>query len=281
MRSIAARFTDTFSLRVLLVLAMVAGVLAMQAGRGTLAYFTAAAASTGNTFTTGTLSATVTQPNALTWSSTAGGGMAATALCAKTVGTALITDQGFTPGVYCVAPVAVQNSGTVDAFLRMRIIRTAGAAAVSAAQSFNDRLQLTVAEVTTGTCTVAGFAPTAEAYPVAYAGFDYVKNSGSTEIRNWAFSSLTANSAAYDPTTTTTDPAAGSYYNLLGDDTISNEAGANTVTDIADGATRNFCVAMLFPIGSAPATNTAGDNAAQGATNTYALQAALAQRSSR
>jgi predicted ribosomally synthesized peptide with SipW-like signal peptide len=55
MNTTAARAVQLASPRTILALALILGVLGMQAGRGTLAYFTDSVSSTGNQFTAGQL----------------------------------------------------------------------------------------------------------------------------------------------------------------------------------------------------------------------------------
>jgi predicted ribosomally synthesized peptide with SipW-like signal peptide len=55
MKGIGWRLVRLASWRTLLVMALTMGVLGMQSGRGTLAYFTDSVASTGNTLTAGNL----------------------------------------------------------------------------------------------------------------------------------------------------------------------------------------------------------------------------------
>ncbi len=68
----SARLTTLASPRILLSLALLLGVIGMQAGGGTLAFFTSTADSTGNTFTAGTVSLKVADTNEAAASSVAG-----------------------------------------------------------------------------------------------------------------------------------------------------------------------------------------------------------------
>src|SRR3954468_23442587 len=55
MNSLVTRLVGMVGWRVVAVLALTVGVLGMQSGRGTLAYFTDSKTNSGNTFTAGTL----------------------------------------------------------------------------------------------------------------------------------------------------------------------------------------------------------------------------------
>ena len=91
------RLASLVSMRALLAMVMMLGVLSMQAGRGTLAYFTSTAASTANAFTTGTLSLKLTDANET-----------AQAAISASIGSA-----AFKPGDTTVGYVTVNNGGTL------------------------------------------------------------------------------------------------------------------------------------------------------------------------
>ena len=83
--------------RVMLGLVMVLGALGLQAGGGTLAYFTSVAASTGNTFTAGTVTLKVADAND----------------AASAAITASIGATAFKPGDTVYGHITVSNAGTL------------------------------------------------------------------------------------------------------------------------------------------------------------------------
>jgi predicted ribosomally synthesized peptide with SipW-like signal peptide len=87
------------SIRVILALAAVFGMLTAQAGRGTLAYFTDVATSSGNTFAAGSIDLN------LTGGTSAGSG--------NVTATFTASNTAWKPGQVQTAPITVANAGTL------------------------------------------------------------------------------------------------------------------------------------------------------------------------
>ncbi|MBI4492970.1 MAG: hypothetical protein HY690_09275 [Chloroflexi bacterium] len=286
MNGIAARVADLANPRALLALALVAGVLAMQAGGGTLAFFTSSAANTGNQFTSGTLTvsstlASGTGPGStMIWTTSQGAGTTANTDCAKTTTTgSLIAAEPFAPGTYCVGKLTIQNTGSLDGDLRLRLVRTAGSTSAPD-QDLNNLMQISLAELANGTVscnTTAWTLSSGQFSSTAPTDYTFVTNAGNTAIRNTAMSAITATDTF---TAASTSNAASSYITLLGTDDVDGTSTGTSAVFTAS-QTRYFCAAVLVPIGSLPGTNTTGDNTAQGGTDTYAFHAVIAQKASR
>ena len=185
--------------RSLLAVAIVLGSLTGISGRGTLAFFTSQAVSAPSTFVGGTvdiaglLSGSGSTASQLTtsifsWdaSGARGGGAAGLADCQNintdTSASLLdVTSQRMTPGHYCVAKIDLYNTNTqsIDAWIRMRIVRATAVNATTDSQlnaaneALNDRLRFYLHEYTGATegvtgnqafrnanCTTASFKPT-------------------------------------------------------------------------------------------------------------------------
>ena len=134
----AVRRIGTGGPRVILTLVMTLGVLSLQAGQGTLAYFTSTATSTGNTFASGTVSLKLTDADET----------------AQAAITASIGAANFKPGDTVVGHVTVQNGGTLpfDYGLKYTAANTTGTLWVAGAT--NPTLQVYAAGAA-GNCTVA------------------------------------------------------------------------------------------------------------------------------
>ena len=105
MNKMMARFVSLTSMRVLLGLLVVLGVLGGQADRGTLAFFTTTAASTANTFESGSIELDLTDAN----------GGAETLQDAVTASiTANVATNTWRPGQVVTQPITVTNSGTLS-----------------------------------------------------------------------------------------------------------------------------------------------------------------------
>ena len=169
--------------RAMLGLVMVLGVLGLQAGGGTLAYFTSTAASTGNTFTTGTLSLKLTDANET-----------AQAAISASIGSA-----AFKPGDTTVGYVTVNNDGTLP---------------------FDYGLKYTATN-TTGTLWVAGATnPTLQVYTAAAVGNCTQANvvgakTGLTSVFAAASVSTTANTTVFDSGAASKRPVAASGSEIL------------------------------------------------------------------
>ena len=145
------RLASLVSIRALLAMVMMLGVLSMQAGRGTLAYFTSTAASTANTFTTGTLSLKLTDANET-----------AQAAISASIGSA-----AFKPGDTTVGYVTVNNDGTLpfDYGLKYTATNTTGTLWVAGAT--NPTLQVYTGTV--ANCTQANVVGAKTGLTSAYA----------------------------------------------------------------------------------------------------------------
>ena len=178
-----ARWTRLASLRALMGLVMMLGVLSMQAGRGTLAYFTSSAASTANTFTTGTVSLKVADAD-----------QAASAAIAGSISAA-----NFKPGDTIVGHVTVSNAGTLpyDYGLKYTATNTTGTLWVAGAT--NPTLQVYRATATTD-CTQANVTGA---------------KAGLTSIYSAASVSLTANTTVFDSGAASKRPVASGASEIL------------------------------------------------------------------
>jgi predicted ribosomally synthesized peptide with SipW-like signal peptide len=265
--------------RVLMGMALVIGLLGTQAGGGTLAYFTSSAAVTGNVFTAGTLTASTNSSAAITWDTAKGG----TDCAVQSGAGSLIVGQRFVPGIWCVGPLTLSNSGNVDSDMRLRLVRTAGSTSAPD-QTLNNLMTVSMYEAassgnlssgcTTSAITLASNALPSSSLPT---GFTVVKDASNVNVLNTALTGITATDSF---TAANTANAASSYVNLLGTDSIDGSTTGTSATLSATG-TRYFCAAVLLPIGSLPTNNTSGDNAAQAGTNTYAFHMVLAQKANR
>jgi predicted ribosomally synthesized peptide with SipW-like signal peptide len=160
------KWGDLVQARSLLALTLVLGMLSLVAGQGTLAYFTSTATSTGNVFSTGTVTLKLTDTNE-------------SALSAIT---ASFGSNSFRPGDTVAGYVTVSNTGTL---------------------AFDYGLKYT-ATSTTGTLWVAGATdPTLEIYTAGNVANCTSANAagaktGLTSVSSAAGVSTTANTILFD-----------------------------------------------------------------------------------
>lgn len=227
MRSIATRFTEVLNFRILMVLAILAGVLAMQSGRGTLAYFTSTASSTSNTFTAGRLN--------INLSDTAqGGGSAQTAdLTDNAAGnvTTTFVATDFVPGDTKTAPLTVQlDTGSIAAFYGLKYTAT-GATNLTPKVTLEVKVPTALTGATLATqCTAADF----------------------TNALLWT--------AYYGPQAMT----ATTQTTVINSGASADAAPVKARRAIASGDTHLMCFQFKFVDAGTPGSNTTGDNAAQG-----------------
>ena len=136
-RTTRTRWAGLVSMRALLGLVMMLGVLSMQAGRGTLAYFTSTATSTANTFTAGTVTLQV-----------ADGDQSASSAITASIDASTLKK----PGDTAVGWVTVSNAGTLPFDYGLKYTATNGTPALWAAGS-PPTLQVYTGAV--GSCTHA------------------------------------------------------------------------------------------------------------------------------
>src|SRR5207245_9079507 len=137
---IGRRLVRMASWRTLLVMALTLGVLGMQTGRGTLAYFTDSKTSAGNTFTAGILNVqSSTLPGAtFKWdtSTTNANCGSLTNSGGSYAATAAQLGQPLTPGDFCSASLTVDPGTTnVDFRYHVRLLRQ-----TATGNAFNDSL---------------------------------------------------------------------------------------------------------------------------------------------
>ena len=162
----------------MLGLVMVLGVLALQAGGGTLAYFTSTAASTGNTFTAGTVILKLTDTNQA----------ALDAIDSSVVG------ANMKPGDTAVGWVTVNNTGTLP---------------------FDYGLKYTATN-TTGTFWAVGSPPTLQVYQAPNTGACTLAGLGGlTSISPATAVSLTANTVIFDSGALSKRPVAAGASEIL------------------------------------------------------------------
>jgi predicted ribosomally synthesized peptide with SipW-like signal peptide len=309
---------NIFNPRSLAALTLLLGIVSSQGGRGTLAYFTATAASDANTFVAGKLSLSQSiasgTSTSIQWNATGitAGGQPASCALSDQDATPLNTNNAATgqpmvPGTYCVGLVTVSNTGTVDAWLRLRLHLSAvngGAGAASGAHlALLEKLQFSLFEWTgTGAatnCATATFTPTViNAADGASVPTDYAEvvaeNTGTADkIRREKLAgatSLLGTTPTAQAVTANTNVgetyAAGSFYNLIGHNDVNaiRATGASAANlDRATGTqpTRYFCAVFHWPNGGEPANNTSGDNAAVDGNVEFKFSYAIAQKSGR
>lgn len=133
MQALTARYANP---RILLSLALVVGVLGMQAGRGTMAYFTSSQSSTNNTFVAGSVTL-------------------------DTLGTAIdeTAAEGYlAPGDTITGQLTIKNSGTIAAYYSVQLAQAH--TTVAATQALEGRAKLTVKVLGTGANCTAANGPT-------------------------------------------------------------------------------------------------------------------------
>jgi len=140
-RRCSVAWIELADIRTLVGLTLLLGVLSLLAGQGTLAYFTSTATSTGNTFSTGTVSLKLTDSNETD-----------AATVAASFGSA-----SFRPGDTVAGYVTVKNAGTLsyDYGLKYTASNTTGTLWVAGAT--NPTLQIYTAGATAN-CTSANAA---------------------------------------------------------------------------------------------------------------------------
>ncbi len=283
--------------RILLFTLMAIGILAPQAGGGTFAYFTSSATGGANQFQGGTLeigTSTLTTTS-FAWTTSKGGNNCGTTLAAGT----LISNQKMTPGDFCNAPLTIINSGDIDAWLRVRIVRSAGSGAN--AGNLNRALMLYMHQYSTqalrdsecgsgnlvykpnastnaGTISSVSGPPSRTALTTLGTGG---KALGATQLTSGAAGLNITGTTGGVPTEA--NMTSGTYYNIIGNDTVDG-AGAGTTAEatLAAGATNYYCIALFFPSdGGLSQGNSGGDNATAGGDNTYYIHAMAAQKSGR
>jgi predicted ribosomally synthesized peptide with SipW-like signal peptide len=298
MRGIRAKVVPLFSPRGLLAMAFVVGLLAPQTGGGTLAYFTSSKTSSANEFIAGTLDVTgsTLSTAAFSWlgSPTGRGG---TNCDTKLTSANNINTQAMTPGDYCVVPITLSNTGTVDGWMRFRFVRsTASDAGVTDAlvntQKFYMASYDTQAHRDTD-CTAANYTPS-----VAGSAATITPGTGGTSLSALTNSGLVIGSGGLGLTAGTGGaPTEGNmnattkYYNVLGGDNASDPAtdtnphGSTAEATFTAGTSKYYCAAIFFPsnttVASANLINGTGDNTAQGGDVTYYFVATLAQKAGR
>jgi predicted ribosomally synthesized peptide with SipW-like signal peptide len=298
--------------RVLVALVLMLGLVSSQGGKGTLAYFTATASSTANTFVAGKLA--LTNPtasgtsNAIQWNATG----INSADCALETATGLTTanaatGQPMVPGTYCTGLITLTNTGTVDAWLRLRLhldnVDSSGTAGtsgtpltpVAATTALLSKMKFSLFEVSTGNtgnCATANFTSThlnagdGGAVPT---GFTEVNSGTTNPIRGETIGTslaLTKAQAVVNSTSVTEAHHTDTFYNLIGDDTVSaiRAAGATAANLDRTGGTqptRYFCAVFHFPNAGAPSNNTSDDNAAVAGDAQFKFTYAIAQKSGR
>lgn len=195
------RWASLASMRALLGLVMMLGVLSMQAGRGTLAYFTSTAASTGNTFTAGTVTLKLTDTNQV---------------ALDTIDSSVM-GSNMKPGDTAVGWVTVNNTGTLP---------------------FDYGLKYTATN-TTGTFWAVGSPPTLQVYTAPNTGACTLAGLGSlTSISPATPVSLTANTEIFNSGAVSKRPVAAGASEILcfAVNWPNGAAGAENVQQGAAGA---------------------------------------------
>lgn len=135
MREVGDRLVRLASWRVLLALALVLGVLGMQSGRGTLAYFTSTATSTNNSFAAGTVVLQVADTDEPTFASTVTGSVS------------VASSPGMAPGDTTKGFIDVKNTGTLG--LRYALSTSDTTVASTANTALRDALTVGVDSIAT------------------------------------------------------------------------------------------------------------------------------------
>lgn len=276
MKPIATRFTELASPRVLLALALIAGVLAMQAGRGTLAYFTSTTQTNG-VFQAGTVNVSTSSlpaSAALKWDSS-GKGTACRVIPGATTGggdSPDLTGQRLAPNEDCTTLVTLTNSGNLLANARLRLIRSS--ASGEANDALNSKLTLSLAELTG---SVSGRGTTSDCTTTV--DFNSLESNwtrlyDAAPIGTTGGLGVTGTLGAA-PSGLSDDISGGKGKDLWGG-TASDNA-PNATKQLAGGASVNFCLRVAFPNAGLPSSNSTEDNAAQGGAVTYYFVADLIQ----
>jgi predicted ribosomally synthesized peptide with SipW-like signal peptide len=266
MKGIWWRLVRMASWRTLLVMALTMGVLGMQTGRGTLAYFTDSKTSSGNTFTAGILSlqASTLPPATFKWdtSTTNANCGSLTNVAGNYAASAAQLGQPLTPGDFCVAYLTLDPGTTnVDFRYHVRLLRQT-ASGVALNDALNNALQIAMKADTAANCTIAAagddtyFAGGTIATPTSIGS---VISGGGADITN-------GNAFIAQP--------ANSFWDLVGNANL-DSAGTPAVIS-APFTPVTYCVRISWPLGAV----TVGNNAQNG-SNIYAFQLAAAQLANR
>jgi predicted ribosomally synthesized peptide with SipW-like signal peptide len=238
-------FTRANRMRALTVGVLALGILSVQVGRGTLAYFTTQASSTANTFTAGNLHFNIADNFA-------------TGDAGPTSVNSSISLANMKPGDSVYAPITISNIGSLDG--QYGIDYSTSFDATGGGTDLTTHLQLAVVASGSGTGVAADCSNTSSQFTDTSLWAEQIKPALSNMVvASLASPNVIVNSAATtaphiaDGTYDSTDLAAPAFLPL-------DHTGATAFSSDM------LCVRVTFPDGSAPSSLVLDDNALNATT---------------